>query len=1524
MNKIFKVVWSKVKHCYVVVSEIAKNTTSGGARRCRMGKVSLAAAMAAAVLTGSFAMPNEVRAAEIVTATMQNYIAIKGVDSVGDDTSIYEDYQKDRFGNYILDEHYNKIIDVDSFLGEDAEKVIDGYKYILRKIVISNNDESNNDEYYYYWVREGYDIKIVNNDKYFQEAQVNYKVSPYATVSNPSSDHLVFAARNGIVDTEDKTAVNNDILHKLTYTNYVAGTNGGIVVPEGWNYYIYRDDQNGVKRAVDVGTNLTANFKEVTYNSATGHYQFNGEDVQFENVYAITLKNDTSPTIGVFLTSANGNEVYTGPVYGRNNEILVTAYDSQSQTWSTVWGVEMPDPNASIESMTVGQFQDVLDDIHAEDVILSNADIEKTVVDSANGTINLQNKKGSVVPGIGISRSAVQGQNTVITISDADNGTISLETGSRVVANPEENDYEKDGGNVESIAINGIKYDIGTSTGGTGTMSSWKLKVGNETDAYNVKPEDGKDTVTLKADDANGNLTVSRTNGTVTFGFRAVPEFGEIRVGADNKVVINDNGINMNGRKITGLANGEVSGEAVHFGQLPELQDGDANDNVTITAATMNGKTTYTVTGTDTYTTDVTIDGSTNNNAGVRFGRNDGSNGYGLTFVGGENVIVTSDDTNKSITIKATDYKLVQGSDTISATETGYVVDADGTVDLKVQNGTAIETVTIGGIATKSDLQGVTSKVDAGWNLKVEDEQSSYQVKPETGKNTVTLKADDANGNLTVSRTDGTVMFGFREVPEFGEIRVGGNAKVSINDDGITMGGKSITNLAKGVDDNDAVNVGQLPIVVSGSGNVTVTPDEDDATGKTKYAVSVVDNYLDVVASSYDTATKKLMLKMIDGTSVFEADLSGITDGFSTSDYRLVPANETITNTGKTGYVVGVDGTVDLKVQSGEDASTAQTVTIGDIASKSKLDELTTLVGDGNALDGSELSNNSSNTVVNHINNLYSKVENAQNEASIKTVVSAGSNIVVTHDDLGNDYNISLNNIVELKNSINETTIKLDGSNGSIEADSVKVGNVEITAEGIDAGGEKITNVAAGEISATSTDAVNGSQLHNVIESINTSISNARTEVVAGENIKVTETENNGKKTYSVSGTDTIATGNVTVAENGTITLNHVDVDGNTNGKSTVITGLRDYAIDNQSQAVSDGKVTLKVTDKYNSNNTYNVEITDVASASVVGATTKESLKESYKDTTYLKATETKAEDGTIAEDVTESLVEADVKLDKAIKDNADLSYENDVKLQNMINKNDQYLDSRINQLGSKVNKVGAGAAALAALHPMDFDPDDKLSFAVGAGNYAGETATALGAFYRPNEKVMMNVAGTYGNGENMVNMGVSFALDRTNNVSNSRTAMAREIVDLREQVATQGQQIAQLVALVNQLAGVKEPVAPTVQPFPDVPANHWAYEYLNNLVAMGVIEGYPDGAFGGDRTMTRYEFATMLFKAMQNGAVLSEQIRQEFNAELGRVRVDRIKGADDDANKIERVRVNNYEDRDDYGSKIVMVSAGK
>lgn len=239
-------------------------------------------------------------------------------------------------------------------------------------------------------------------------------------------------------------------------------------------------------------------------------------------------------------------------------------------------------------------------------------------------------------------------------------------------------------------------------------------------------------------------------------------------------------------------------------------------------------------------------------------------------------------------------------------------------------------------------------------------------------------------------------------------------------------------------------------------------------------------------------------------------------------------------------------------------------------------------------------------------------------------------------------------------------------------------------------------------------------------------------------------------------------------------------------------------------------------------------------------------------------------------------------------------------------------LDHRVDNLGSRVDKVGAGAAALAALHPMDFDPDDKLTFAAGYGNYKGKNAAAVGAFYRPDEKVMLSVGGTFGNGENMVNAGISFSLDSTARVSNSRTAMAKEIVDLRANVAN-------LTALVGQLtAGMGGTIEmDRMKLFPDVPENHWAYEYIGRLAAAGIVDGYPDGMFNGNRMMSRYEFAAMLYRALEKGVKLDHKLVREFEPEMGRIHVARISGADGDRGKIERVRVYGGDNRDHYGSKL-------
>lgn len=221
---------------------------------------------------------------------------------------------------------------------------------------------------------------------------------------------------------------------------------------------------------------------------------------------------------------------------------------------------------------------------------------------------------------------------------------------------------------------------------------------------------------------------------------------------------------------------------------------------------------------------------------------------------------------------------------------------------------------------------------------------------------------------------------------------------------------------------------------------------------------------------------------------------------------------------------------------------------------------------------------------------------------------------------------------------------------------------------------------------------------------------------------------------------------------------------------------------------------------------------------------------------------------------------------------------------------------NRINQLGDRVNKVGAGAAALAALHPLDFDPDDKWDFAAGYGNYNGENAAAIGAYYRPNEDTMFSVGGSFGNGENMVNAGVSLKLGQGNHVSTSKVAMAKEIKDLRKEME------GLKSALLDANAGKKLDTS-KLQLFPDVPKNHWAYEYVSTLKGNGVLTGYPDGEFKGDRPMTRYEFATMLYKAMLEGATLSDKILKEFAPELERFTVDTVHQDKDGKPTVERVR---------------------
>lgn len=231
-------------------------------------------------------------------------------------------------------------------------------------------------------------------------------------------------------------------------------------------------------------------------------------------------------------------------------------------------------------------------------------------------------------------------------------------------------------------------------------------------------------------------------------------------------------------------------------------------------------------------------------------------------------------------------------------------------------------------------------------------------------------------------------------------------------------------------------------------------------------------------------------------------------------------------------------------------------------------------------------------------------------------------------------------------------------------------------------------------------------------------------------------------------------------------------------------------------------------------------------------------------------------------------------------------------------------LKKDVSRLDKRVNKAVAGSAALAALHPLDFDPDAKWDFAAGYGHYHNGNAAALGAFYRPNEDVQLSVGSTVGNGETVVNAGLSVKVGAHSNVSRSRVAIGKEVLELKKTVALQNAQIQKLTALLNDVAGTHMKADRTTL-FPDVASNHWAYEAVSDLSRRGLVEGYLDGTFGGDRLLTRYEFAEIVYRALQNGVQVDEQLVTEFSPEMALFRVDTVAKNSQGQPTIERVRLN-------------------
>lgn len=475
-----------------------------------------------------------------------------------------------------------------------------------------------------------------------------------------------------------------------------------------------------------------------------------------------------------------------------------------------------------------------------------------------------------------------------------------------------------------------------------------------------------------------------------------------------------------------------------------------------------------------------------------------------------------------------------------------------------------------------------------------------------------------------------------------------------------------------------------------------------------------------------------------------------------------------------------------------------------------------------------------------------------------------------------------------------EESITWKANGGAVSVGSSAEGSYQIT--------RQITNVAAG---TSDTDVVNVAQLKKALESI---------DVDAGAGIKVDKITKDGKTTYKIStnivgsetATDKTTVDKTTVTTNQTDTGNTDTSQGTTNGTSTKTgetvtvsteTKATSFGADDSNTAdVKPGEKLSINGDKKNistsvNGNSIQVKLNDEIDVKKVTAETV-----SVGNTTI--STDGLTIQGGPSITKTGGIYGGNQKVTGVAAGEISSTSTDAVNGSQLFATNQQVAQNAqsISKLGNRINKVGAGAAALAALHPLDFDPDDKWDFAAGYGNYNGENAAAIGAYYRPNEDTMFSVGGSFGNGENMVNAGVSLKLGQGNHVSTSKVAMAKEIKDLRKELE------GLKSALLDVNAGKKLDTS-KLQLFPDVPKNHWAYEYVSTLKGNGVLTGYPDGEFKGDRPMTRYEFATMLYKAMLEGATLSDRILKEFAPELERFTVDTVHQDKDGKPIVERVR---------------------
>lgn len=802
---------------------------------------------------------------------------------------------------------------------------------------------------------------------------------------------------------------------------------------------------------------------------------------------------------------------------------------------------------------------------------------------------------------------------------------------------------------------------------------------------------------------------------------------------------------------------------------------------------------------------------------------------------------------------------------------------------LKDQDGNIVHKSLGKDIEVTGDGKNISTKVENGTMKVVLNDDlnvNSVTTADADGNQTVTqgsgMTVTDKDGNETTIGAGGITITPKNPAP--------GTSPVSLTGKGLDNGGNQIHNVAAGTAGTDAVNVNQLQDEIAKNATKLADGKNTTVTGK-------------------GTTEDPYKVNVNDNLNLGEKGENGI-DG-------------SIGVTGKDGSAVtinGKDGSIGMNGKDGKDGLTMKSAKGQDGVDGANGMTRIVYEDDGHVThevatldDGLKFAGNTG-SVAKKLNSTMTikgngtKADTEYDASNIKTVVDAQGDLVigldknlkadtVTVGGQGKDGADGINGAIGVKGAdgkdgVTISSIGKDGTNGTD-------GHIGINGKD---GASADIHVVKGVNGVDGTDGYNGTD---GIDRIVYEDHNENTQTVA--------TMNDGMK-Y---GGDV---GNV--------------INKKLNGQVNVVGGITDsskLSTEDNIGVVSDGSDNLKVRLSKDLKGLDSVT-TKTVTADTGNITTVNASTVNVGDTTITTGGMT-IQNGSAGQDVTlnkDGLNNGGNKITNVAP--GDISSTST----DAVNGSQLYgTETRINRLGNRINHVGAGAAALAGLHPLDFDPDDKWDFAAGYGNYKNANAVAIGAYYRPNEDTMFSVGGSFSGGENMVNVGVSWKFGQKSHISRSRVSMAKDMLAMKNQIET----LTKKLAAYESGQPVKlAPIATGAMTFPDVPENHWAYEYVKNLAERGYLKGYPDGEFKGDRAMTRYEYAAIIYRALQNGAPSDGNMTRsvdDFGPELVKVqnidrfRVDRISGKDNDRHKVERVRVNDKDDkaqnvyRDVYGNHI-------